>query len=146
MANQKVNPYRFNIQFDPQDPLQKRAAEILNKVRKTRQFGRYISEIMVLAMQTPESGMDWLKMQTGFLSGGEPVDAFAAMSSNGSEKAGPKKSVESYAVPIKAEAPQSDDSSVVEEEPEFAITIDEGSESEADLDFFMREMDAFKLG
>lgn len=146
MANQKVNPYRFNIQFDPQDPLQKRAAEILNKVRKTRQFGRYISEIMVLAMQTPESGMDWLKMQTGFLSGGEPVDAFAAMSSNGSEKAAQKKSVESDAVLMKDPAPQASGGSITEEEPEFAITIDEGSESEADLDFFMREMDAFKLG
>lgn len=135
----KSNPYRFNLTFDPDDPLQKKAAEILNTFHRKRSFGRYISELMVIASQTQPSGMDWLKMQTAFIAGAEPANMLIAMDGP------PTPTGHSAPVAHEADGKRDNPRQNNTQEPTYELEIGEPG-TDDDMDYFLAEMGSFKLG
>lgn len=166
----KKNPYRFNIAFDPNDPLQKKAAEILNAQQRYK-LQKFVTQAVVIACQTELTMQELFTMQSEFLcreSFGDVlcpgVDTLTRelkqpkkrKSTRRSEKAAPPEAPTDEVAahnenstqitdnsPPK-ETPQLQENSRQEEPDTLNITFDDSEDAEdSDLDEFLEGMKAF---
>lgn len=171
MAKEKKNPYRFELHFNPEDPIQKKAAEILCTQRCRKNVTRYITEAIVVSSQMQHDLSDWVAIQYRFLMTDEaelsnaiPVNLSYAPPRmepiNEGESLTPKKapkdlkpvaneeniSREEDAQPVMQESASIDDAPAtepdIEKDNEFSITFD----SEIDESISGEEMDEFVIG